>query len=381
MQTRKLYYEDAYTKVFEAKVCACEKVENGWAVELAATAFFPEEGGQEADRGTLDGVRVLDAHEKDGVITHLTGGPLPVGKTVLGQIDWPDRFRKMQTHTGEHIVSGLIHKKYGYDNVGFHLAGGGCTIDVSGELTREQLDEIEQEANRAVWQDLPVTARFPLAFELAKMDYRSKLDLERDVRIVTVEGIDMCACCAPHVSSTGQIGVIKLLDFMRHRGGVRIWMKAGSDALEDYRARYGAALTVSGLLNAPQSDIAAGVEKLLAQRDELKRELAGLRRQVAESQAAAMESTDGNMLLFTRTDEDGMRILANAGMEKCGGVCAVFSGQDGAYRFVMSSKTADLRSFIREHGPALKARGGGQSQMISGQCAASRTDLEAFFKA
>ncbi len=380
MQTRKLYYEDAYTKVFEAKVRACEKVKNGWAVELAATAFFPEEGGQEADKGTLDDVQVLDVHEAGGIITHLTDGPLPVGKTVLGQIDWPDRFRKMQTHTGEHIVSGLIHKKYGYDNVGFHLGDGGCTVDVSGELTREQLDDIEREANEAVWQDLPVTARFPLAFELAKMDYRSKLDLERDVRIVTVEGVDMCACCAPHVSSTGQIGLIKLLDFMRHRGGVRIWMKAGSDALEDYRARYGASLAISGLLNTPQPDIAAGTEKLLAQRDELKRELAGLRRQMAESQAAALEPTEGNILLFAQTDEDGMRVLANEGMEKCGGICAVFSGEDGAYRFVMGSKTTDLRAFIREHGPALNARGGGQSQMISGRCAASRAELEAFFQ-
>ena len=379
MQTRKLYYEDAYTRVFETKVRSCEPTKNGWVVELAATAFFPEEGGQEADKGTLGDARVLDVREKGGVIIHLTDGPLPVGKTVTGRLDWADRFRKMQTHTGEHIVSGLIHRKYGYDNVGFHLGDDGCTIDVSGELDREQLDGIEREANEAVWRDLPVVARFPLAFELARMDYRSKLALERDVRIVTVEGVDMCACCAPHVSSTGQIGLIKLLDFMRHRGGVRIWMKAGADALADYEARYGAALAISGLVNTPQPDIAAGAERLLAQRDELKRELAGLRRRMAESQAAALESTDGNILLFVQTDEDAMRVLANAGMEKCGGVCAVFSGEDGAYRFVMGSKTADMRAFIKEHGPVLKARGGGQSRMISGRCTASRGELEAFF--
>ena len=379
MQTRKLYYEDPYTRVFEAKVRACEPAKNGWAVELAATAFFPEEGGQEADRGTLGGVRVLDVREREGVIVHMTDGPLDAGETVTGEIDWPDRFRKMQTHSGEHIVSGLIHKKYGYDNVGFHLGAGGCTIDVSGELDRERLDEIEAEANAAVWRDLPVVARFPLACELARMDYRSKLDLTRDVRIVTIGDIDMCACCAPHVASTGQIGVIKLLDLMRHRGGTRIWMKAGPDALEDYQARYAATAAVSGLLNTPQSDIAAGVEKLLAQRDELKYELAGLRRQMAEAQAAALEPTGGHMPLFAEAGEEEMRILVNAGMEKCGGVCAVFSGEDGAYRFVMGSKTMDMRAFIREYGPALKARGGGQSRMISGRSAASRAELEAFF--
>ena len=380
MQTRKLYYEDAYTRRYEAEVLSCESVKNGWAVELDATAFFPEEGGQEADRGMLGSVRVLDARERDGVIVHLTDGPLALGKRVTGQLDWADRFRKMQTHTGEHIVSGLIHRKYGYDNVGFHLGEGGCTVDVSGELTREQLDQIEREANACLWRDLPVTARFPLGYELAKMDYRSKLDIKQDVRIVTVEGVDMCACCAPHVSSTGQIGLIKLLDFMRHRGGVRIWMKAGSDALEDYRARYGATAAVSGLLNTPQEDIAAGTERLLAQRDELKRELAGLRRQAAQAQAAALEATEGDLLLFAQTDEEGMRILANAGMEKCGGVCGVFSGQDGAYRFVLSSETVDMRAFIKENGPALKARGGGQSRMISGRSTASRQELEAFFR-
>ena len=379
MRTRKLYYEDGYMRVFESKVLACEKAKNGWAVELAATAFFPEEGGQEADKGVLGGVRVLDAREKDGVILHMTDGPLPVGRVVTGQIDWPDRFRKMQTHTGEHIVSGIIHRKYGFDNVGFHLGDDGCTVDVSGELTREQLDQIEREANEVVWRDLPVTARFPLACELARMEYRSKLELTHDVRIVTVEGVDQCACCAPHVSSTGQIGCIKLLDFMRHRGGVRVWMKAGPDALADYQGRYADTVKISGFLNTPQSDIAAGAEKLLAQRDELKREIAGLRRQEAERLAAALEPTPGDILLFVQSDEDGMRALVNAGMEKAGGVCAVFSGKERDWRFVMGSKQTDMRAFLREHGQELGAKGGGQSQMVSGRCQATRAELEAFF--
>ena len=379
MQTRKLYYEDAYTKDFEAEVLSCEKAKDGWQVVLNATAFFPEEGGQTADTGALGAVRVLDAHEKDGTVYHLTDGPLAVGGTVTSHLDWDERFRKMQTHTGEHIVSGLIHSTYGYDNVGFHLTEAGCTIDFNGELTREQLDDIERRANEAVWQNLRVRTKFPMAWELKEMDYRSKLDLTQDVRIVCVEGVDMCACCAPHVSSTGQIGVIKLLDFMRHRGGVRIWMKAGSDALADYGARYAASAAVSGLLNVPQEDIAAGTEKLVAQRDELKKELAALRKAAAEARAAALEPTEGNMVLFADGDEEVLRTLANAGMEKCGGVCAVFSGADGAYRFVMASKTADMRAFIRQNGPALQARGGGQERMVSGRSTAAKAEIEAFF--
>ena len=380
MDTRKLYYENAYTQQFTAKVLSCEPAKTGWDVALDATAFFPEGGGQTADTGVLGEVRVLDVHEKGGVILHRTDGPLPVGETVEGRIDWADRFRKMQNHTGEHIVSGLIHGKYGFDNVGFHLAEDGCTIDFNGELTREQLDQIEQAANAVVWENRPVTTRFPTHPELAVLDYRSKLELTENVRIVTVEGVDVCACCAPHVSGTAQVGLIKLLDFMRHRGGVRIWLKAGADAVRDYGRRYAATAAVSGLLNVPQLEIASGVERLLNQRDKLKQDFADLQRQTLEARAAALEPTDGNMLLFAQAEDAGMRILANAGMEKCGGVCAVFSGEEGVWRFVMGSKTVDMRAFIKEHGPALKARGGGQSQMISGRSSATKEELEAFFK-
>ncbi len=380
MDTRKLYYEDAYIRSFEAVVLSCEPAKNGWAVTLDATAFFPEGGGQTADTGALGDVHVLDAHERDGAVVHTTDGPLPVGQAVRGHIDWTQRRRKMQNHTGEHIVSGIIKARYGFENVGFHLGEDGCTIDVSGELDREQLDEIERAANEAVWADLPVTARFPSPEELERMDYRSKLDLRENVRIVTVEGIDMCACCAPHLSSTGQVGVIKLLDFMRHRGGVRVWIKAGADALADYHRRYEASAAVSGLLNVPQTDIAGGVERLLAQRDQLKREYAEMEKKTLEARAAALEATEGDMLLFAPgAEEAGLRILANAGMEKCGGVCAVFSGTDGAWRFVMASRSLDMRAFIKEHGPALGARGGGQERMISGRSTASRAALEAFF--
>ncbi len=382
MQTRKLYYEDAYTQRFRARVQQCRPVRGGWAVALDATAFFPEEGGQTADTGTLGGVAVTGAYEeKDGTIWHLTGAPLTEGEEVEGRLDWAERFRKMQTHTAEHILSGLAHRKYGYDNVGFHLGADGCTVDLSGELDREQLDELEDEVNAAVWADLPVRARFPLWPELKTLDYRSKLDLTENVRIVSVEGIDQCACCAPHVSSTGQIGPVKILDFMRHRGGVRLWMKAGSDALADHRARYGATAEISGLLNAPQAEVAAAVARLVEQRDGLKQALAAFRRRAAEDMAAALAPTQGHMLLFLPEAEEGeLRTVANAGMEKCGGVCAVFTGENGAWRFVMASAHTDMRAFLREHGPALRARGGGQERMVSGRSTAFRTELEAFFQ-
>lgn len=387
METVKLYYENAFTRAFDAVVLSCEPRGDGYAVALDRTAFNPEGGGQSGDTGTL-GVRqtpgvvtVTDTHEKGGVILHYTDAPLTPGETVHGELAWDERFRKMQNHSGEHIVSGLVHARFGYDNVGFHLGDDGCTLDFSGELTRHQLDEIELAANRAVWSNVPVTARFPSPEELRTLDYRSKLDLTENVRIVTVEGIDVCACCAPHVERTGQIGAIKLLDFMRHRGGVRLWMKAGADALRDYGARYGATASLSALLNAPQGEIVPAAEKLLASRDELKFELTALRRKAIEAQAAALRPTEGDLLLFAEGDDADLRILANAGMEKCGGVCAVFAGEDGGYRFVMGSRSRDMRAFAKDIREPLRARGGGQERMISGRSAADRKTLEAFFAA
>ena len=380
METRKLFYENAYTRDFDARVLACEpRKDGGFAVALDRTAFNPEGGGQTGDTGTLGPARVTDTHEREGLIWHYTDIPLEPGRTVAGKIDWAGRFRKMQNHTGEHIVSGLVHSRYGFSNVGFHLGEDGCTIDFDGELTRAQLDEIEDAANDAVWRDLPVTARFPDPAELRTLDYRSKLDLTENVRIVEIPGIDRCACCAPHVARTGEVGLVKLLDSMRHRGGVRIWLKAGRDALTDYRARYRDTAAISALLNLPQDKLVPGVEKLLAQRDELKGELIGLRRRALEDTAAALTPTAGNILLFAEGDDAGLRLLVNAGMEKCGGVCAVFSGADGDYRFVMGSRTRDMRAFAREIREPLQARGGGQETMISGRSQADRRTLEDFF--
>ena len=381
METRKLYYEDAYTRLFRARVMACRQTDRGWETELDATAFFPEEGGQSADTGTLGGVHVLDAQEQGGVILHLTDGPLVVGETAEGRLDWPERERKMQTHTAEHIVSGLVHTMFGYENVGFHMDPDGCTADMSGELTREQLDAVELAANRAVWDDRPVRCLFPTPEELAGMEYRSKLELTENVRIVDIEGIDKCACCAPHVASTGRIGLIRIVDSMRHRGGMRLWLKAGPDALADCLARHRAAAAISGLLNVPRADVAEGVKKLAEQRDGLKRELAAARRREAEALAASLAPAAGHILVFLpEADQDALRTVANAGMEKCGGVCAVFTGADGDWRFAMASAHVDMPAFLREHGPALQARGGGRGGMVSGTCRADRAALEAFLR-
>ena len=380
METRKLYDENAYERSFAALVQSCVPGENGWIVRLDRTAFFPEGGGQRADTGTLGSVRVWDAQEENGAVLHFTDAPLEEGSGVTGVLDWDERFRRMQTHTGEHILSGLLHNRFGYENVGFHLGEAGCTLDTGGELSPEDLAWLETEANRVVWENRTVSARYPAPEELPNLSYRSKLELTENVRLVTIEDLDVCACCAPHVARTGEIGVIKILDAMRHRGGMRLAVCCGSDALRDYQSRFEDTARISRLLNVPQPDIAPAAEKLMAQRDALSYRVTALERKALEAMAASLPPTDGNLLLFTRADEAGMRLLANAGREKCGGICAVFSGPEHDFRFILTSETEDMNAFVRTHREALGLRGGGQARMVSGKCTAGRDALVSFFK-
>jgi alanyl-tRNA synthetase len=207
-------------------------LESGFDVILDRTAFFPEEGGQSADTGKIGDAQVLYVYERDNIVHHITDKSPLLGNNKCC-LDFQDRYEKMQLHTAEHILCGILHKKYGYDNVGFHIGDDVVTFDINVVLSREILDEVEDEANAVVYSNIKVDTFFPKADELEKLNYRSKLDITDNVRIVQIGDVDACACCAPHVSATGEIGLIKMLHFEKHRGGTRIWMSAGYRALAD----------------------------------------------------------------------------------------------------------------------------------------------------
>ena len=381
--TEKLYEKDGSLLSFSATVLACEPTKTGYAVTLDRTAFFPGGGGQACDLGTLGGVPVSGAALVGDAVVHYTGAPLVVGATVSGEVDHSVRFPRMQCHTAEHIVSGLIHARYGYDNVGFHLGEDEVTMDFNGELTREQLDEIEDLANGVVYADVPVTVSFPSPEELPNLSYRSKLDLTENVRLVTVEGCDVCACCAPHVSKTGEIGLIRLLGFIRYKGGVRIRLVAGEKALADYRARCRAAQTVSELLSVPQEKIAEGVTRALAASDMLSQNNAALRRRLAELLAGSVAPTEGNRVFFlseVESDPDVARHLAAIAIKTTGGIVAVCYGEgERGFRYLLASEKTDLRTVLPEINRALSGRGGGKPGMAEGTFAASREEIERFF--
>ena len=377
--TEKLYYIDSHMRDFGARVLECRELEKGWAVILDRSAFFPEGGGQLADTGIIGSVRVRDVQLEGETIVHFTDRPLPAGGTVICRIDWEQRLRRMQSHSGEHIVSGLVHKLFGFDNVGFHM-GESMTIDFSGELDWQQLMRVEQLANEAVREDMPVRCYFPDERELRSIEYRSKLELTEDVRLVEIGDIDICACCAPHVERTGEIGIIKIQDFMRHRGGVRVSLVCGMDALEDYRRKQESAAEISAALSVKRDEIAPAVRKILDEQQRQKERIAELSMALAAEKAAHVEETEGNICVFDNVlDEVATRELVNLLVPKCGGIAAVFHGDDeNGYRYVMGSRSVNLRSAGREINAGIKGKGGGSPEMIQGRAEEKSAGIKEF---
>ena len=383
--TGKLYYSDSLLFTFRAKLLSVEESGGKTALILDRTAFFPEGGGQRADTGYIGGIRVTDVRESEGRILHFTDseGPFPeTGEELECKVDSEQRLRRMQNHSGEHIVSGIVHNLFGYDNVGFHMGQPCMTIDFSGELSWDELMRIETLANETVRKNVPINTFFPDPEELKNLEYRSKLDLTQNVRIVEIEGVDRCACCAPHMKSTGAVGIIKILSSMKHRGGVRIELVCGTDALDVLRGFQKSVTDISVLLSAKREEIAEAAGRLMSERDALKYRLTGLEEEISDSIAEAAAETDGNICIFRSFDSDAaVRNLVNRLTEKCGGAAAVFSGSDSAgYRYVIGSASVNLREKAAAINTAISGRGGGKPGMISGSASASRAVIEEYFR-
>ena len=375
--TEKLFYEDSHMITFSAIVTACEKVGDYYEAVLDRTAFFPEGGGQYADTGLIDGVKVVDAHERDGVIYHKIERELTVGKQVEGTIDWEERFSKMQHHSGEHIVSGLVNAIYGYDNVGFHMGKDAVTMDFNGVLSKEQLREIEHKANEAVVKNLDIRVLYPSKEELAEIRYRSKIEIEGQVRIVVVPGYDTCACCAPHVKRTGEIGLVKLVGVQNYKGGVRVSMLCGFRAIADYESKSESTKSISVMLSAKEEEIASEVAKL-------KEELAVQKGKLAEMQKKLLyykvqEIADGEPLVVMLESDlsgDAPRELVNLLLAKGTEVGVVFAKTgDNQYRYVIGSKTVDVRPFAKMLNEKFSGRGGGKPEMVQGSLCGNEMEI------
>ncbi|MBQ6840374.1 MAG: alanyl-tRNA editing protein [Oscillospiraceae bacterium] len=380
MKTQKLYYEDCHLREFSATVTGCVQTQEGYLVTLDATAFYPEGGGQACDLGKLGNANVLDVREDGEEVLHLCDGPLEVGQQVCGCIDWGRRFDQMQQHSGEHILSGLIHKTFGYHNVGFHVGKEAMEVDFDGPISWEELCRLEQLANEAVWRNLPVQWNYPAPEELEKIPYRSKKELPWPVRIVTVPGYDTCACCGVHVAQTGEIGIIKVLSCVKFHQGVRIEMLCGKRAFDYLSAVYEQNRQVSQLFSAKRLETGAAAKQMSEQLTAEKYRSAGLEKQLFRGIAESYVN-QGDVLHFEQTlSAAAVRELADAIAEFCDGVAAVFSGSDeSGYSVCMICKNGDVRELGKAMNEKLNGRGGGKPGSFQGSVKATRKQIEEFF--
>ena len=376
--TKKLYYESSYTKKFTATVTKCETVNDACRICLDQTAFFPEGGGQAGDTGFLNTCEVFDTQEQDGLIWHYTKTPIEPGSNITGQISWSKRFDRMQQHTGEHIVSGLIHKHFQYNNVGFHLGETEVTLDFDGPITKEELKKIERKANEALWANLPTEITYPSREELKTLDYRSKIEIQGQVRIVTIPGIDICACCAPHVARTGEIGLIKLTNVQSHRGGVRIHLSAGMRALADYEEKEHNIKAISVLLSAKEEDTSKAVERLKQENFNLVGRILQLQKILIEQKAAAVPEGTKDIIFFEKDlDNNTAREFVNLLTKRCTGIACVFTGSDTTgYRYILGSSQEDVRPLCKKLNEAFHGKGGGKPEMVQGSLTGTQEAIQ-----
>ena len=378
--TEKLYYLDAYTKEFEAVILSVEESGDGFLVVLNKTAFFPEEGGQYSDKGYIGDARVWNVYEENGTVYHVCD-KIPGENRVLCKIDFDERYEKMQIHTAEHIISGVFHNVFGYENVGFHLGADVVTMDINAVLTEKDIVFAEEAANRVVYENVPVTTHFPTPDELSQLKYRAKLDLTENVRLVKIGEHDLCACCAPHVKSSGEVGLIRLLDFTKHRGGTRITITAGIRAARDSRYRYETVREISALLSVPKNDVADGVRRLISDYEEAKSQIKRARSDYYLLLAKNIAPTDKNLVLhYPEADAEDAKTIANELIMRVGGILVILFGKEGEFKYLMVSKSRDLRALSKDINSALGGRGGGKPEAIQGTLTAALDEVREYFK-
>ncbi len=376
MKTRKLYYEDCHLTSFSGMVIACMAVEKGYAVTLDATAFYPEGGGQACDIGTLGAVRVLDVQEKGEEIIHLCDGPLTVGEMVTGSIDYGRRFDLMQQHTGEHILSGIIHRRFGYQNTGFHVGAQMVTVDFDGFISQDALAEIEEEANRAVYRNVPLRCWYPQPEELPGVIYRTKRALPWPVRIVQIPEVDSCACCGIHTAYTGEVGLIKLFSCVKFHQGVRIEMACGERARKLMNAIYEQNRLVSQAFSAKPTETGMAAQRM---NDALAAEKfcnTGLRRRIYEMTAQSYAGQSFALHFEAGLTPGQLRQLAEH-ISMRAEMAAVFTGSDGAYEVCLAGPAA--KPVGAAMAQSLQGRGGGKDGFFQGKLSCTEREIRSYF--
>lgn len=384
-KTIKLYEKDSYQKTVVSKVVECREVKGGYEIALEETVFFPEGGGQYGDRGKLGKLEVLDTQIENDQVWHKTTGPLKVGEVVEGEIDFALRFERMQQHTGEHIFSGLVHRHFGFQNVGFHLGDEITTMDFSGPITKEEIWMLEEEANRIIQENQPVHVEYPSREEAETLEYRSKIEVFGQLRLVQVGQADVCACCAPHLRQTGEVGILKVVDQTSYKGGVRISILCGQRAFLDYQKKQQEGKQISRLLSQKEGELTIGVERLKKELEETKRSLKDTQMELFDYKAEILslkKEKEVPLLLFEeKLSVEEARHFLNKILEKGFLICGIFLPQgESEFRYILGSKTIDVREIHQRFLETGRAKGGGKSEMVQGSIIGSKEYIQELWK-
>ncbi|MCR5100796.1 MAG: hypothetical protein K6B41_05490 [Butyrivibrio sp.] len=369
MATERLFDKDAYATEFDGTVISCTKLEDGkYDVVLDKTVFFPEEGGQTPDNGTLDDIEVLDVQIKDDVIYHTVTKEFECGTSVHGKIDWTHRFNNMQQHSGEHIFSGLVNSKFGLDNVGFHLSDDIVTMDYNGPLSMIDIKTVEKLVNKAIYENIDIQISYPDDKELSEIDYRSKKEILGQVRIVTIPGYDVCACCAPHVKKTGEIGVLKVVNLSNYKGGVRVSILCGFRALDLWDFEHDELNAIAVNMSTGTDKVRDNIDKMNSEIASLKEKLSKANQELIEFKVNEISSEKEDVIVFMEeSDMNVIRRTVNALMDKHEGICGIFGGDDNSgYKYIIGSNTKDAKALLTKIQNEINIKGGGSERMVQG---------------
>ena len=373
--TEKLYDTDSYLYEFNCKVISLYSDKDYIYIETDRTAFFPEGGGQTCDKGTLNGINVENVQIINGKIVHFVKNSdenaekFLLGSILSGKIDEKKRFSDMQQHSGEHIFSGIVNSLYGYNNVGFHLGSEVVTLDFDGELNEDDICKVESLVNEAIWRNLEIKVTFPSDEELTKIKYRSKIEIDGQVRLVEIPGVDICACCAPHVKFTGEIGIVRVVTFERYKGGTRVSILCGERALYDLRHKLKQNRLVSNLTSAKQDETAAAVERLKNENEKLKYDIVGLTRELLSLKSQSIAPEERIIIFDSKLEGKLLQDFAISIMDKASDFAACFCGENGSYRYSIVSKSVNLQPLCKALNTAFSGRGGGKPEIVQGSIA------------
>jgi alanyl-tRNA synthetase len=381
MATDRLYYADSYQTAFEATVTAHGEVGGRAAVALDRSAFYPEGGGQPADRGALNGALVVDVQAEEELVWHILARPedlaaLQVGASVQGKVDWARRQDHMQQHCGQHILTAAFIATGGPATASFHMSDASVTIDLeTPELTAEQARAAEELANRVVWEDRPVVARFVGTDELATIPLRKPPTVQGPVRVVSIEEFDHSACGGTHPRSTGGVGAIALLGWSRQRGGTRVEFACGGRALRELRRLAAAAGGAAAALSVGVDELPAAAERAVAAQKAAAKELATARAALDEAEAAhlyaAAEAVGSGRLARAALgglSAERLRSIAQQIAARPGGVALLGSAGERTQLAVACAPDSgrDARTLLQAGLAVLGGRGGGSAQLAQG---------------